>query len=308
MGLMMAQMARDSWLLPPVRQVMAQAEQRNLLAEKIAGKIRMRRDFFSGNRVITAFLTGPWAQVMAKERLLGEHGGLGAQKARFSLALGELLWSLNIAQASHYRARLLKMIPDMLKAVREGLLSIDYPLAQSKAFFDEVMLIHQAALQPQSEAAVQTFLCARVAWCGPAPDAGQPWLAPAEAQDSGFMADWAADTLPPPGLEACQADLPVDVESAAGAQHVALQLGDWVELQSDAQWLRAQLTWVSPHNTLLMFTGQGGRMHSMTARVLQKLLRMEQVKVVSQQGLVDGALDAVARTAMRNSIEGGRHR
>ncbi|MDW5443520.1 DUF1631 family protein [Polaromonas sp. SM01] len=280
-----------------------QAEQRNLLAEKIAGEIRMRRDFFSASRVITAFLTGPWAQVMAKERLLGEHGGLGTQKARFSLALGELLWSLNIAQASHHRPRLLKMIPDMLKAVREGLLSIDYPLAQSKAFFDEVMVIHQAALQPQS-ATAQTSLRAR----GLVPtsvDAAQPWLAPAEAQDSGFVEDWAAETLPPSQPEASQAELSADVEAAAGAQRVELQLGDWVELQSDTQWLRAQLTWVSPHNTLLMFTGQGGRMHSMTARVLQKLLRLELVKVISQQGVVDGALDTVARTAMRNSIAGG---
>ena len=51
-----------------------------------------------------------------------------------------------------------------------------------------------------------------------------------------------------------------------------------------------------------MFTSEGGRKHSMTARVLKHLRHLELVKVVSQQGVVEGALDGVARTAMRNSL------
>lgn len=42
----------------------------------------------------------------------------------------------------------------------------------------------------------------------------------------------------------------------------------------------------------------------MTSRVLQHLLALELVKVVSQQGVLDGALDSVARVAMRNSLDG----
>ncbi|MGA8785473.1 MAG: hypothetical protein WB542_09125, partial [Polaromonas sp.] len=56
---------------------------------------------------------------------------------------------------------------------------------------------------------------------------------------------------------------------------------------------------------LYMFTSDGGRKHSMSSRVLQHLLELDLVKVVSQQGVLDGALDGVARTAMRNSLEGG---
>jgi len=59
-----------------------------------------------------------------------------------------------------------------------------------------------------------------------------------------------------------------------------------------------------PHNTLYMFTSEGGRKHSMTIRVLRHLLGMDLVKVVSQQGVLDGALDGVARTAMQNSVQG----
>ena len=92
-------------------------------------------------------------------------------------------------------------------------------------------------------------------------------------------------------------------EAPAGNVSVALQLGDWIELMVDMRWLRAQLTWVSPHHTLFMFTSEGGRKHSMTARILQHLLKIELVKIVSQQGVLDGALDGVARTALLNSVQ-----
>ncbi|MEP6965877.1 MAG: DUF1631 family protein, partial [Polaromonas sp.] len=292
-------------------QALLQAEQRNLLAVKIAAEIRARPDFVADNRIITAFLTGPWSQVMAKERLLGEYGGAGLPKAAFSRTLGDLLWSLDLVQVSNHRKRLLKIIPDMLESLRAGLLSIDFPLEQSQLFFDELMMIHQAGLNAQSAlsdpagkpggelgkmfARVEDF------------DVSQPWLAPAEARHSGFMENWDAHSHP--GSAPDQPFMRGDSAPAARArpgsdESPALNLGDWVELLVDLQWLRAQLTWISPHNTLFMFTSEGGRKHSMTSRVLQHLLQLELVKVVSQQGVVDGALDGVARTAMRNSLEG----
>ena len=136
-------------------------------------------------------------------------------------------------------------------------------------------------------------------------DVAQLWLAPTEVQHSGFMEDW--DKAPNAGPDEL---FPQDNAAPAGAAlpgssvGIELHLGDWVEVFVDLQWLRAQLTWVSPHNTLFMFTSEGGRKHSMTARVLQNLLKLKMVKVVSQQGVLDGALDSVARTALRNSVQG----
>ena len=84
---------------------------------------------------------------------------------------------------------------------------------------------------------------------------------------------------------------------------VELLLGAWVELFSEGRWLRAQLTWISPHNTLFMFTSDGRRSHSMTSRMLQQLLCADRIKIISDQGLLEGALDSVVRTAMRNSVD-----
>lgn len=284
-------------------QALLQAEQRNLLAGKIASEIRARPDFVSGNRIITAFLTGPWSQVMARERLLGDYERAGAQKARYSRTLGDLLWSLDLAKVADHQKRLLKIIPDMLESLREGLLSIDYPLDQSRVFFDELMMIHQAGLRAVSEAGgmagkhhggFENMFASADAF-----EPSRPWLAPTEAKHSGFIDEWDEQGSPEPKA---------GLEPQAAHEGVALQLGDWVELLVDLQWLRAQLTWISPHNTLFMFTSEGGRKHSMTTRVLQHLLQLELVKLVSQQGVVEGALDGVARTAMRNSLGGGESR
>ena len=292
-------------------QSLVQAEQRNLMAIKIAAEIRARPDFVEVSRIITAFLTGPWAQVMARERLLGEYAGADSTQAVYGLTLGDVLWSLDTAKVASHRKRLLKIIPDVLKSLREGLVSIDYPLEQSRPFFDELMAIHQAGLRARpgmpAAAPTSTHTMEKMFESESEPDNAKPWLAPTEVQHSGFMEDWDDPSRSGPGSNPLQ---PQDKASPAGSAQpgsgkpIELNLGDWVDLLVDMQWLRAQLTWVSPHNTLFMFTSEGGRKHSMTSRVLCYLLELDLVKVVSQQGVLDGALDGVARTAMRNSVQG----
>ena len=291
-------------------QALLQAEQRNLLAEKIAFEIMSRPDFFHGNDIITTFITGPWAQVMAKERLRGEHGGIGSPKAVFGPALGDILWSINEQQASRHLKRLIRIIPYMLSSVREGLLTIDYPLAQSKGFFDELMRIHGAILkaEPEQPGKRDDFKQAFSA-----PDkttnwtqGNKIWLAPNEARQSGFMDYGEEDknrefqpTIPAPS----NFQEPVQVPEPSHDDRIDLHLGAWVELLSGTTWLRAQLTWISPYNTLFMFTSQGGLRHSMTVLMLQTMMAQDRLKIISQQGLLDGALDGVARTAMRNSLD-----
>ena len=41
----------------------------------------------------------------------------------------------------------------------------------------------------------------------------------------------------------------------------------------------------------------------MTGRLLGKMLKGGTLRMISSHGLVDGALDAVAQTALRNSID-----
>jgi hypothetical protein len=94
-----------------------------------------------------------------------------------------------------------------------------------------------------------------------------------------------------------------DVASADIPAVQELPLGSWVELLVHEKWVRTQLTWASPHGTLFLFTSVFGTTQSMTRRSRDKLVASGTLRVVSNQTVVDGALDAVAQIAMRNSID-----
>jgi hypothetical protein len=95
-------------------------------------------------------------------------------------------------------------------------------------------------------------------------------------------------------------ELSNDIEGTGPAP---LTPGSWVEFYQEGQWTRAQLAWASPQGTMFLFQGQGGRTHSMTRRLVEKLLREGVIIEVADQGVVEGALDAVADAAMRNSVD-----
>jgi hypothetical protein len=106
-----------------------------------------------------------------------------------------------------------------------------------------------------------------------------------------------------------------ETAAAAPAEHMAtgahtplraaeeLRIGSWVEIEIKGAWVRAQLTWSSPHNTLFMFTSIAGTAHSMSKRTLDKLRSQGQLKVVAERPLIDEALDQVAQAALKNSLD-----
>ncbi|QXZ08417.1 DUF1631 domain-containing protein [Comamonas sp. Y33R10-2] len=55
-------------------------------------------------------------------------------------------------------------------------------------------------------------------------------------------------------------------------------LGTWVELRNERQQLRTKLTWVSPQQSLFLFTAEDGSTQSMTRRMRDKLLEQGQLR------------------------------
>ena len=285
-------------------QALLQAEQRNLLAAKVSRQLRSRPDVAGAAREMAGFVTGPWAQVIAQARLADP--AASTDPGGYTGLLADLLWSAQPQLASGNRARLTRVAPVLLEKIREGLASIDYPAAESRRFIDLLVVMQQKALV---SAAAQPAPMTREeldSWFAPASaDAGSPWLAPGEAQESGFMeTHQSADRQPlyqptdsgstvTPGADW------LDAVPTLGAE--GLQPGAWVEMLMEGQWNRLQLTWASPHGTLFMFTDAVGRSHSMTRRLLDQLVAAQGLHLISDQAVVDGALDAVARVAVSNS-------
>ncbi len=115
----------------------------------------------------------------------------------------------------------------------------------------------------------------------------------------------ARETAPP--AQTRSAAQPTDLPALASAEAEkllqSLRTGDWVDLYSRRQWLRAQLIWVSTKGTLFMFLSHGGQPHSMTKRSCERLLRERLLQPVDTHGVVEQALDAVA-SALAGGTEG----
>ncbi len=288
--------------------VLKHAEARNVLAERIAREIDAHADASRVPEVVINFLCGPWAQVVAQARMTSGAGSSAADK--YQALISALLWSAHPDLARKNVSKLTRLVPLLLSTLREGLDSIRYPATKTSAFLEALMGLHQLAFRagPQApdtpapaDAAPTIAQSVRSRWL----DEGDPWVAPQEAQTSNFI------ELPDAPAATAQADAG---DLADGAQDLIditlpevqvddMPLGTWVELLVQDQWVRTQLTWASPHGTLFLFTSVSGTTQSMTRRSRDKLVEAGKLRVISAQPVVDGALDAVAQVAMRNSVE-----
>lgn len=288
-----------------------QAEQRNQLARQIVETIRAQPDTVFVPDVVMDFACGPWAQVMAQAQLEGRAGKPG--EPDYVALLEDLCWSVRADQTRQQPAQLVKLIPRLVQGLREGLEHIRYPADKTQLFLDQLFALHQGQrverVAPRAARAAQP----------------QPWLAPQEAAESGFMDDLgpavpgsgAADfpaTVPaelPPEFPSTEPMSLEDIEAITSAaqaqpgQPLALEgltPGDWVELLVTDHWTRLQLAWINPNATLCLFSSAGGANHSMTRRMFDRLVVQGQLRRVAQAPVVDRAFDAVAALAMRNSV------
>lgn len=273
------------------------AEQRNLLAQRLADDFHERQKNKRIPDLVVGFLRGPWAQVVAQSQLGCADGS--ADPGGYLALVDDLLWSVQLRLTRRNRARLVQLVPNLLVKLRQGLQLIQYPEERITVFFDALISVHEKAFegrraQPVTEPSDQMPLeIAAVMDEGHPPnaldvsDAAGFWIAQDEAQESGYLAE--------------DADLPG--ESVQSPWSVSdLTPGMWVELIVDRVWLRAQLTWASPHRTLFMFVSRGGLAHSMSRRTMERLRMQGSIRVVSDGHVVDNALDAVAQTALQNDL------
>ncbi len=297
-----------------------QAEQRNLLAEKIAKELRERAQTAGAPRGVVYFVAGPWSQVIAQARLLDSSGQ--ADPGGYEDVVTDLLWSSIPEVAAANPARLARLVPTLIGRLREGLDSIGFSKSKAGRFFEELMALHARALQPTGGADDSPRARLEAQFAG-ADLAGGLWIAPSEAHQSGFLETQApqadrplfeqtqaagADTAPAggpaqtvPGVLSTTSD---PVPPATAAAPIDLSPGTWVELRLEGgHWRRNQLTWASPHGTLFMFTEADGANHSMTRQSIDQLYAAGNLRVLAHQAVVEGALDAVAQAALRNSLD-----
>lgn len=250
------------------------AEQRNLLAGRIGQQILERPEAAAAPREALAFLTGPWAQVMAQARLADTAGS--EDPGGYGWVVPTVLWSVQPALA----ARVVSQQVVLAERINAGLASIDHLPADTQRWQNLLAALRDLALSSATGSAV------RASEAEPPPEKVDTWLAPLEMHEAGFVAD-------PPSAPG-----PVGEGDTLGSHELAV--GAFVDLHGVA-WERWQLTWASPHGLLFMFTHASGATRSMTRRKLQHMVSEGSLRLVSAHPVVEGALDAVARAAWRNT-------
>jgi len=281
------------------------AERRNLLARRIAERLRQRPDVRRADVRIARFVAGPWAQVIAAAQMADPSGS--QDPGAYAAVADDLLWSTRPDLAAADQARLARLVPGLVAALRGGLASIEYPEEATRDFLRHLAGLHRIALQAPPAAP---------------PDAAAPdphgqaedepelefWLEPTEARESSLM-----EAVPPADREAVSQHAPLalerDVAGSPSDRPVAIEhlpVGAWADLFLDGGWSRWRLAWASPQSLLFMFADGAGRYRSMTRSVLDTLIAIGALRLVCGQSILSGALDAVAEAALRNSTESVR--
>lgn len=276
------------------------AEQRNLLAQRMAADFVLRLENKAVPEMVSMFLRGPWAQVVAEAQLLCVDGA-GDADGYLGL-VDDLIWSVRLRLARRNRARLVQMVPGMLVKMRQGLSLISYPQERMAVFFDELITFHEQAFDgarpaaPTQDATTAAAQESAVRSVGLPPD--ELWMVEDEAADSGYLDEMPA--MPVDEVEHPETPDPADQQSWSAD---SLNTGSWVDLALGGQWVRAELTWASPHRSLFMFISGGGMAHSMSRRTMDRLRSFGLIRLVSDGRVMDNALDAVAQVALRNDLE-----
>ena len=273
------------------------AEKRQAEADRIAWELSSRTDLEAVPSVVQDFLFGPWALVLAHARLTDPARQIDPQG--YLSVISDLLWSVKPEVTLRQPAQLFERVPPLLAKLRAGLASIGRRPEDSDPFFDELMQLHRPVLKlrrakSRRDARESGLTPLTAVEIGSAPEQkaqaadraaeGEPWLSAHELSALGFQ-----ETLPTDMAQ-------LEAEEIDAQGFIAnFREGDWIDLYSRRRWRRAQLVWASSRGTLFMFVSRGGRPHSMTKRICERLIGEGFLRPVRMHGVVAGALDALER-------------
>lgn len=255
-------------------QARRRAEQRLVLAERVAADIRKLPDLGNVPEDILDFAAGPWADVVALAQVTAEDPQ--DNPSGYLALVPVLLWSAQPELTRREPERLTHAIPDMLVKLRQGLRLIEYPADKASAFIARLVALHQAAFEASAVPAAST----------PSPQGDAVAASPDSMGSEPSAEDEGAQALPETTAS--------QVVASAEDSFANFAVGTWVELISNKRPVRTQLTWTSPNGTLFLFTAPDGSTQSMTRRMRDKLAAEGMLRVIRYKPSSRGASSAPA--------------
>ena len=276
----------------PAVQALHQAEQRELLEQRLSQRLIDQMVPVRTTPSVRRFVTGAWAKVLA-ESILRE-GEQGETTRGYIKLVDELLWSVQLPDHPKSRQRLVALLPGMLQRLRAGMQLIGLPAAEQESVLDELMGIHSEALRPSARADAGALTPEQIV------QRMRDEVLPATTGYGGFS-DSVIDLA---SMETVPAELMPDDTTEIAADPLkrveALRPGDRLRVFLNGRWRRVQLLWRSERGLFFLFAGEtAARTHSVTRRALERLAGAGLMLPLETQPLVQRALDVVVRDAAR---------
>jgi hypothetical protein len=211
------------------------------------------------------FLLEWWTRVLV-DSYLKELQGDDSWTHRLGI-VDALVWSVGTLRKTEI-AQLASMLPTLMRSVMRGMNAVGMPADARHAFFNQLMQAHTATIN----AAKGTM--------------GEATLPDAAAANDASTEPVAPEPAPAAGAAPMGGDYYLHAVKA-------MERGALVEFVSEGDPVRAKLSWVSPRQTIYLFTSaSGGR--SLSPDALAQALRSGAARLAGETaGLMDRVVEAV---------------
>jgi hypothetical protein len=292
---------RDNDPVARAKRALEEAEKREILAINTTIQVRRAFERVELEPYLRDFLINPWVQVLVTATLR-EAQTPGFSK-NFRESIHEIVWSVQPKATADERKRLVNLIPNLTRVLRDGLALIRMNERDQHTFFQQLMASHAMAVKPVDQATyikssvatselrsridgmqlTGTFPITTVAG-GIKVSTGAVMRAAQEHQADVTMVDPVTDI----------ADMDRVEEARLDEEIASWQRGTWFSLWNGKTMIKARLRWISPLRTMFMFSGEpDGKAHVMPPDVIKSYLKKQYLKPLETTPLTKRAVDGV---------------
>jgi hypothetical protein len=248
---------------------------------------------------VSNFIMRTWARVLAYPLCMEVTGNAPTvdSGACYREVLSDLVWSVQEKQTSQERRVLMKMLPNLVKRLKNGLEMIRLTEQESKQALDQLVEVHTQVLRTTQVNTVYNLLSLEelqrhfsllaiddgtAFWMEDEPVKIPAAVMQAVLDKSGIAADLDVE---------CDAIAPLAADADWLMQ---MQLGTCVELWSGDTYELARLNWISTHSSLYLFRPYANSLPAIySARSLIKALRDGAVRPIEYAPLFDRAVESL---------------
>jgi hypothetical protein len=291
----------DSDPVSRAKKALEAAEKHEILSINTTIQVRRAFERVDLEPYIKEFLLGPWVKVLVAASVRSE-AQPGFAKA-FRDVIHELVWSVQPKASTEDRGKLVKIIPGMVRVLRDGLGLVNVSERDRDQFFGKLMESHAMAVKPVDQAAyiksslLTSELRAKIdgmQLSGMFPVTTVPGgIRVPTGQIMRAAQEHHADiVMPDPLTDIARLD---PVEDARVQEEIGRwQRGNWFKLWNGSEFVRVKLRWMSPLRTLFLFAGEHDhKAHVLSTDMLKSYLARKYIEPLESVALTKRAVDAV---------------